>query len=170
MSLQDGEVVYVDWMPQKDQDSGKLQSEIFCLFVLSWYNTGLYIHTLGFSINNAYLGKIFTMTYSVLSLAPKPDFYHTIHDGPVITIERSPFFKDIILCIGGWNFTIWKEGTTVSSKAMKHQLIHWKLEDEDRNNGNVVPIFRVALSWTRHQAASVSRRAPGRPVVLQCSL
>jgi len=24
---QDGEVVYVDWMPQKDQDSGKIQSE-----------------------------------------------------------------------------------------------------------------------------------------------
>ena len=27
--MQDGELVYVDWMPQKDQDSGKLQSKIF---------------------------------------------------------------------------------------------------------------------------------------------
>ena len=24
---QDGEVVYVDWMPQKDQDTGKIQSK-----------------------------------------------------------------------------------------------------------------------------------------------
>ena len=23
---EDGEIVYVDWMPQKDQDSGKIQS------------------------------------------------------------------------------------------------------------------------------------------------
>ena len=25
---QDGEVVYVDWMPQKDQDTGKIQSKL----------------------------------------------------------------------------------------------------------------------------------------------
>jgi hypothetical protein len=27
VGTEDGEVVYVDWMPQKDQDSGKIQSE-----------------------------------------------------------------------------------------------------------------------------------------------
>ena len=47
-------------------------------------------------------------------LAPKPDFYHVIHDGPVTTVQRSPFFKEIVLCVGGWSFTIWKEGITVS--------------------------------------------------------
>ena len=46
--------------------------------------------------------------------APKPDFYHVIHDGPVNTVQRSPFFKDIVLCVGGWSFTVWKEGITVS--------------------------------------------------------
>ncbi|KAK3092104.1 hypothetical protein FSP39_025223 [Pinctada imbricata] len=69
VGTEDGEVVYVDWMPQKDQDTGKIQT-------------------------------------------PKPDFYHAIHDGRVNTVQRSPFFKDIVLCVGGWTFTIWKEGVT----------------------------------------------------------
>lgn len=45
--------------------------------------------------------------------APKPDFYQTVHDGPIQTIQRSPFFKDVLLCVGGWNFTLWKEGVNV---------------------------------------------------------
>ncbi|ESP02449.1 hypothetical protein LOTGIDRAFT_199692 [Lottia gigantea] len=69
VATEDGEVVYVDWMPQKDQDTGKIQT-------------------------------------------PKPDYYHTIHDGPVSTLQRSPFFKDIVLSIGGWTLAIWKEGVT----------------------------------------------------------
>ena len=36
------------------------------------------------------------------------------HDGQVLALERSPFFKDIILTVGGWTFAIWKEGVTVS--------------------------------------------------------
>lgn len=64
---EDGEVVYVDWMPQKDQDTGKIQT-------------------------------------------PKPEYYHAIHDGPVVSLQRSPFFNDVILSVGGWTFTIWKEG------------------------------------------------------------
>lgn len=39
---------------------------------------------------------------------------YTIHDGAVHTVQRSPFYKDIILTIGGWNLAIWKEGVTVS--------------------------------------------------------
>ena len=27
VGTEDGEIVYVDWMPQKDQDSGKIQSK-----------------------------------------------------------------------------------------------------------------------------------------------
>lgn len=38
----------------------------------------------------------------------------TIHKEAVNTVQRSPFFKDIILSVGGWNFAIWKEGVTVS--------------------------------------------------------
>ncbi|XP_002740173.1 dynein axonemal intermediate chain 3-like [Saccoglossus kowalevskii] len=44
-------------------------------------------------------------------LAPvRPDWCKLLHDSSINTLQRSPFFKDIILCVGGWNFTIWKEG------------------------------------------------------------
>jgi hypothetical protein len=46
-------------------------------------------------------------------VAPKPDYYHTLHDGFICTLQRSPFFKDIILVIGGWTFSLWKEGIQV---------------------------------------------------------
>ena len=29
--LQDGELVYIDWMPAKDQESGKIQSKVLVL-------------------------------------------------------------------------------------------------------------------------------------------
>ncbi|CAO2600369.1 Dynein axonemal intermediate chain 3 [Lemmus lemmus] len=39
----------------------------------------------------------------------KPVNLYTVHDGAVHTIQRSPFYNDIILTIGGWNVAIWKE-------------------------------------------------------------
>ena len=33
VGTEDGEIVYVDWMPQKDQDSGKIQSKKWIYFV-----------------------------------------------------------------------------------------------------------------------------------------
>lgn len=88
VGTEDGEVVYVDWMPVKDQDTGKI-------------------------------------------VTPKPDFYNAIHDGPVNTVQRSPFFSDIVLCVGGWTFTIWKEGVTTgpilqsSANPVKMTAGHW---------------------------------------------
>lgn len=32
------------------------------------------------------------------------------HYGPVIAIQRSPFFEDTLLTVGDWTFKIWKEG------------------------------------------------------------
>nr|KAG5698305.1 hypothetical protein BaRGS_017007 [Batillaria attramentaria] len=69
IGTEDGEVVYGDWMPQKDQDSGKLQT-------------------------------------------PKPAYYHPLHDGPVIALQRSPFLKEVVLSIGGWTWALWKEGVS----------------------------------------------------------
>ncbi|KAK4820072.1 hypothetical protein QYF61_019014 [Mycteria americana] len=37
---------------------------------------------------------------------------YTIHTETINTLQRSPFFKDIILSVGGRNFAIWKEGVT----------------------------------------------------------
>lgn len=46
--------------------------------------------------------------------AKKPVSLYSVHDGAVHTVQRSPFYEDIILTIGGWNVAIWKEGVTVS--------------------------------------------------------
>uniref|UniRef100_A0A6Q2XM98 WD repeat domain 63 n=1 Tax=Esox lucius TaxID=8010 RepID=A0A6Q2XM98_ESOLU len=48
----------------------------------------------------------------------KPSHRFTIHDGLVNTVRRSPFFKDIVLTVGGWTFAIWKEG------VMNGPIIH----------------------------------------------
>ncbi|XP_029905060.1 dynein axonemal intermediate chain 3 [Myripristis murdjan] len=40
----------------------------------------------------------------------KPLHCFNVHDWWVNTVQRSPFFKDVILTVGGWNFAIWKEG------------------------------------------------------------
>ncbi|KAL4831643.1 hypothetical protein H8958_014365 [Nasalis larvatus] len=45
----------------------------------------------------------------------KPVSLHTIHDGIVHTIQRSPFYDDIILTVGGWNVAIWKESVMMTS-------------------------------------------------------
>lgn len=42
-------------------------------------------------------------------MAKKPVSLYTVHDGAVHTIQRSPFFNDIVLTVGGWNVAIWKE-------------------------------------------------------------
>lgn len=46
--------------------------------------------------------------------APKPAYYRTVHDGLINTVQRSPFFSDVLLCVGGWTFSVWKEGEAVS--------------------------------------------------------
>ncbi|XP_040843173.1 dynein intermediate chain 3, axonemal [Ochotona curzoniae] len=43
-------------------------------------------------------------------MTKKPVSLYTVHDGAVHTVQRSPFYNDIILTIGGWNVAIWKEG------------------------------------------------------------
>ncbi|KAA0184104.1 WD repeat-containing protein 63 [Fasciolopsis buskii] len=67
VGTEDGDLVYVDWMPQKDQDTGKMQT-------------------------------------------PKPEFYAQQHDGPISYVARSPFESTVLLVIGGWTWSLWKEG------------------------------------------------------------
>ncbi|KAG8132597.1 hypothetical protein E2320_010439 [Naja naja] len=81
-------------------------------------------------------------------LSQKPSNVHSIHDGLVHTVQRSPFFKDIILTIGGWNFAIWKEGVTSgpllksNCAAKRYTVGHWSLSRPGvffigREDGNV---------------------------------
>ncbi|KAJ1568341.1 WD repeat-containing protein 63 [Nowakowskiella sp. JEL0078] len=36
-----------------------------------------------------------------------------MHYGPMSDLQRSPFFTDVLLSVGGWSFHIWKEKITV---------------------------------------------------------
>ncbi|TKC45828.1 hypothetical protein EI555_000939, partial [Monodon monoceros] len=66
-------------------------------------------------------------------MTKKPLSLYTVHDGGVHTVQRSPFYKDIILTVGGWNVAIWKEGIMTgpllqSSCAPKRYTSgHWSL-------------------------------------------
>lgn len=51
--------------------------------------------------------------FKLLFLAPRPEQVWAAHDGPISSLQRSPFFRDIILTVGGWTFAIWKESVTV---------------------------------------------------------
>uniref|UniRef100_A0A3B3ZN58 Uncharacterized protein n=1 Tax=Periophthalmus magnuspinnatus TaxID=409849 RepID=A0A3B3ZN58_9GOBI len=53
----------------------------------------------------------------------KPVHCLNVHHWLVNTVQRSPFFRDIILSTGGWNFAIWKEGDTpIFQSAYSEQL------------------------------------------------
>nr|KAF6509077.1 hypothetical protein HJG63_020628 [Rousettus aegyptiacus] len=66
-------------------------------------------------------------------MAKKPVNLYTVHDGAIHTVQRSPFYKDIILTIGGWNVAIWKEGIMTgpllqsSCAPRKYTSGHWSL-------------------------------------------
>uniref|UniRef100_A0A8C3YKZ2 Dynein axonemal intermediate chain 3 n=1 Tax=Catagonus wagneri TaxID=51154 RepID=A0A8C3YKZ2_9CETA len=66
-------------------------------------------------------------------MAKKPVSLYSVHDGAVHTVQRSPFYEDIILTVGGWNVAIWKEGVMAgpllqSSCAPKRYTSgHWSL-------------------------------------------
>ncbi|NXL57084.1 WDR63 protein, partial [Chordeiles acutipennis] len=73
---------------------------------------------------------------------------YTIHTETINTLQRSPFFKDIILSIGGRNFAIWKEGVThgpilqSSCSAGRSTAGQWSLTRPGvffigRDNGNI---------------------------------
>ncbi|XP_074817511.1 dynein axonemal intermediate chain 3 isoform X6 [Natator depressus] len=81
-------------------------------------------------------------------ISQKPANKYTIHDGIVHTIQRSPFFKDIILSVGGWNFAIWKEGVTSGPilqsccSSKRYTVGHWSLSRAGvffigREDGNI---------------------------------
>ena len=48
-----------------------------------------------------------------LILVSKVELTLSGHFGPISDLDRSPFFSDIILSVGGWSFNIWKEKVNV---------------------------------------------------------
>ncbi|XP_067997278.1 dynein axonemal intermediate chain 3 isoform X1 [Melanerpes formicivorus] len=66
-------------------------------------------------------------------VSEKHNQMYTIHTETIKTLQKSPFFKDIFLSIGGRNFAIWKEGVTIgpvlqsSCSAGRNTAGHWSL-------------------------------------------
>ncbi|XP_047663047.1 dynein axonemal intermediate chain 3 isoform X2 [Tachysurus fulvidraco] len=55
--------------------------------------------------------------------SPNPTHVSHAHDSLVNTVLRSPFFKDILLTVGGWTFSIWREG--VVNGPILHSPCSW---------------------------------------------
>jgi dynein intermediate chain 3, axonemal len=49
----------------------------------------------------------------LINTASKVEQVLSLHFGSMSDVQRSPFFPDIILSVGGWSFNIWKEKVTV---------------------------------------------------------
>ncbi|XP_045403584.1 dynein axonemal intermediate chain 3 isoform X1 [Lemur catta] len=66
-------------------------------------------------------------------MTKKPVSLYTVHDGAVHTVQRSPFYNDIILTVGGWNVAIWKENVTTGPLLQsccapkRYTSGHWSL-------------------------------------------
>ncbi|NXX75824.1 WDR63 protein, partial [Urocolius indicus] len=78
----------------------------------------------------------------------KPVSKHTIHIETIKTLQRSPFFQDVVLSIGGQKFAIWKEKDTYrpilqwSCSAGRYTAGHWSLTRPGvffiaRDDGNI---------------------------------
>ncbi|NXU85438.1 WDR63 protein, partial [Xiphorhynchus elegans] len=78
----------------------------------------------------------------------KPTQKYALHTETINTLQRSPFFKDIFLSIGGQNFAIWKEEVTngpilqSSCSAGSYTAGQWSLTRPGvlfigRDNGNI---------------------------------
>ncbi|KFZ54170.1 WD repeat-containing protein 63, partial [Antrostomus carolinensis] len=94
---------------------------------------------------------------------------YTIHTETINTLQRSPFFKDIILSIGGRNFAIWKEGVTngpilqSSCSAGRSTAGHWSLTrpgvffiGRDDGNIDIWDLLRKTYEPTHSQNISKS--------------
>lgn len=53
------------------------------------------------------------MAFLYFFVAARPEFSLDAHDSTIHSLQKSPFLKDIMLTVGGWTFSIWKDGVTV---------------------------------------------------------
>ncbi|NWU78540.1 WDR63 protein, partial [Onychorhynchus coronatus] len=78
----------------------------------------------------------------------KPTQKYSLHTETINTLQRSPFFRDTFLSIGGHNLAIWKEGVTngpilqSSCSAGRYTAGQWSLERPGvffigRDDGNI---------------------------------
>ena len=56
---------------------------------------------------------------------PRASWHAVAHGGPVHTLKRNPFFQDVLLSVGGWNFNLWREGNLVSGRLLLLVIGTW---------------------------------------------
>lgn len=66
-------------------------------------------------------------------VAPRPNWQSDAHAGPITTVARSPFFPEVVLTVGGWSFSIWKE--TENSDVSSTPLLHVSSNDKKYTAG-----------------------------------
>ncbi|NWW34851.1 WDR63 protein, partial [Panurus biarmicus] len=87
-------------------------------------------------------------TNSAKPVSEKHSQKYALHTETINTLQKSPFFKDIFLSIGGQKFAIWKEGVTngpilqSSCSAGRYTAGQWSLTRPGvffigRDNGNI---------------------------------
>ncbi|KAM8874634.1 dynein axonemal intermediate chain 3 [Spinachia spinachia] len=86
-------------------------------------NTKLFIGTESGEIVYADWKQVNDKTGMLKSAEPLHCF--NTHYWLVNTVQRSPFFKDIVLTTGNWNFAIWKEGVTAGPLIVSPRSEQW---------------------------------------------
>nr|XP_021149872.1 WD repeat-containing protein 63 isoform X2 [Columba livia] len=92
---------------------------------------------------------------------------YTIHTETIDSLQRSPFFKDVILSVGGQTFAIWKEGVTngpilhSSCSAGRYTAGKWSLTRPGvffigRDDGNIDIWDLLKKTYEPSQFQSVS--------------
>ena len=71
-------------------------------------------------------------------VAPRPNWQSDAHAGPITTVARSPFFPDVVLTVGGWSFSIWKE--TENADVSSTPLLHVRFVSRE---SRVLPVFML---------------------------
>ena len=60
------------------------------------------------------------------------------HAGAVVVLERSPFFDDIFLSVGGWTFKVWKDGHS-------SPLFHSPCSAHKYTSGHAPPLVPLSI-------------------------
>ena len=58
-------------------------------------------------------------SFFTLCLATRPELCLNAHDSTTNTLQKSPFINDVFLTVGGWTFSLWKDGVTVTTIARR---------------------------------------------------
>lgn len=92
-------MLYVDWCSEKtDAAAGGAPT------------AGKGLRSTPPTINHFCEIKVSAVTSTSTGSPSKVETVYAAHYGPIVDLERSPFFDDIVLSIGGGYFSIWREG------------------------------------------------------------